>query len=402
MILYLHASAVVTLLILSAFNPTFGSNVSIAPLDGMIGVHEFGIHKEESKLDVLEFLARADALGDLDTILASFFSDEGEILYDRKRASDTSWYGEVAGTPGMANFNIINGRVTGSATFNGTVYHIYTTPSTAGRAGEMSTVATRIASADFPIDLEGKCLGGECLDESEFETASDSQADVGELDTIDTMIVYTYAAMCAEANQPYPCDVTPENKAPIEDRAALAVEEANSAYELSGVMGRQRLMHVAMVSETYEEKQTFDQMLDELSTPDDGLIDDVHEWRKTYGADLVSMFVDNPVSCGLAWLFNGSPDGGFSVVCRDCATGYYSYVHEQAHNTGAHHDEENCPGTTKKFSHGFQNAENRIRSIMAYDCDIVGGCLRVQRFSSPNVTYGGATLGDAASSDNGK
>lgn len=396
-----HA-AVVTLLILSVFNPTsvHGSNVTISPLgDGMIGVQEFGIHEEKSELDVLEFLAKADALGDLDTILASFFSDEKEILYERRRASDTSWYGEVAGTPGMANFNIIGGRLTGSATFNDTVYHIFTAPSTAGRAGEMSTTATRIASDAFPLDQEAKCLGGVCLDESN-ETAADSQADEGELDTIDTMIVYTRAAMCAEANQPYPCDVTPENKAPIEDRAALAVEEANSAYELSGVTGRQRLMYVAMVNENYEEKETFDEMLDDLSTTDDGVIDEVHEWRKTYGADLVSMFVDNPVSCGLAWLYNESPEGGFSVVCRDCSTGYYSYAHEQAHNTGAHHDETNSQGTTGVFSYGFQNEESRLRSIMAYDC-ATRSCLRVQRFSSPTVTYNGVTLGDETS-DNGK
>jgi len=394
----LYQKFIALLVLLAVSSPTV---VSISPidLDGDVSLIEFGLLKYSNEIDAGELVIKED-LGDLDTVVARFFPDESELTFVRKKAALNSWYGETEEGIGMANFNRINGRLTGSATFNETVYQIFTSPSS-GEAGRAAPTikASRLTIGDFPQDDEPKCLS-ECFDDSAEDTAAAADNST-ELDTIDTMIVYTYRAMCGEAGLEYPCDITPENKAPIEDRAALAVEEANTAYELSGITGRQVLMHVAMVDETYDDSMsTFDQILNDLSGTTDGLIDEVHEWRKTYGADLVSLFVENGSSCGLAWLYDKTPEAGFSVVCRDCSTGYYSYVHEQGHNTGSHHDEASCQGATAKFSFGFQDPQDRFRTIMSYDC-MGKSCIRIQRFSSPILTYQGESLGSEAA-DNGK
>jgi len=397
--LYQNIIAILALLAVPSQAGMSASVATISPI-GEIGLNEFGITKDFNLIDVAELLIKED-LGELDTIRALFFSDdEVELSFLKKKASPTSWYGETDEGIGMANFNVIDGRLTGSAIFNETVYQIFTEPSSGetGRA-DMATKASRLTIADFPLDNEALCLG-ECLDDSAEDTVA-APDNSTELDTIETMIVYTLNAMCAEAGLEYPCDVTPENKKPIEDRAALAVEEANSAYELSGIPGKQALMHVAMVDESYDDsKLTFSQMLNDLSGTTDGVIDEVHQLRETYGADLVSMFVNNGESCGLAWLFDETPEAGFSVVCRDCSTGYYSYAHEQGHNTGTHHDEASCQGAQAQFSFGFQDPQDRFRTILAYDCQ-GKSCIRIQRFSSPTLTFKGESIGNEVA-DNGK
>lgn len=328
----------VALFTLGALLPQPGADARIAaisPIEGTLGVHNFsGLVKDINQINVEEVVAVGNVLPELEKVAALFFPDAEQLVYTMKQASNTSWYGEVENATGMANFNYIDGRLSGSATFNDTIFHIITRPlfDNSRAVDGLMTHATRLNINDLPEGQEPKC-NGDCdqSNEVDVDTISDDPADY---DTIDTMIVYTYQAMCAEASQEFPCEITPENKKPIEDRAALAVEEANTAYELSGVLGRQRLLHVEMVDETYMEKETFDEMLDDLSSTDDGVIDGVHALRDEYGADLVSMFVNNAVSCGLAWLFNTAPQNGFSVVCTDCSTGYYSYAHELAHNTG--------------------------------------------------------------------
>ena len=94
--------------------------------------------------------------------------------------------------------------------------------------------------------------------------------------------------------------------------------------------------------------------LKEITSTDDGVMDDVHIKRKKHGADLVVLIIHDETYCGAAWRgkkfqlqrfhfvkltrfyvnlkLGPDPAKMFSVVRHSCATGYYSFGHEIAHN----------------------------------------------------------------------
>jgi len=177
----------------------------------------------------------------------------------------------------------------------------------------------------------------------------------------------------------------------------LAISETNTGYERSGIYQRMNLVHTTEVN--YEEDSSFDWgiTLNELTSSTDGKIDEVHNLRDEYGADLVVMLVKNTDACGIGWLMTPSftrDSVGFSVVSRSCSTGYYSLAHEAGHNMGAHHDRANASGTTAyyNYSFGYQAPDRAFRTIMAYNC-INGGCPRINNWSNPDVYYGGQPTG---------
>ena len=120
-------------------------------------------------------------------------------------------------------------------------------------------------------------------------------------------------------------------------------------------------------------------------------MDNVATLRNTYGADLVSLFVENPQYCGLAWV-GPSADYAYSVVNRGCASGNYSFAHELAHNFGALHDPYVDPSTSPyAYGHGLTDPAEGWRTVMAYNnaCAAAGtSCVRIPFFSNPSLTYG--------------
>ena len=192
----------------------------------------------------------------------------------------------------------------------------------------------------------------------------------------------------------------------MESQINLAVAETNVAYSNSGITQRLRLVKTAEVS--YAETGTIQSDLDRLTHTADGYMDDVHGLRDTYGADLVSLIVENGGAyCGVGWGMTTPSVAfapyGFSVVARGCSTGYYSFGHELGHNMGAMHDVAVDSGTTPyPYAHGYVNLAGRWRTVMAYnnECQNMGfSCTRIQYFSNPSLTYAGAPLGNA-SADN--
>jgi hypothetical protein len=78
----------------------------------------------------------------------------------------------------------------------------------------------------------------------------------------------------------------------------------------------------------------------------------------------------------------------FSVVSRNCATGYYSFAHELGHNLGCQHDHANAGNGAYSFSYGHRSSGNQWRTIMSY-----APGTRIQHFSSPDVVYAGEPTG---------
>jgi len=182
----------------------------------------------------------------------------------------------------------------------------------------------------------------------------------------------------------------------------LAVDETNTAFGLSGIDTRLRLVH-AYLEGKYSESNDMTVILEDVTGAFDGNMDDIHEKRRTFSADLVSFWVDSS-SCGLAWV-GPHKNYMFSVINWACATGYFSFGHELVHNVGCNHDrgsERDCSNPRSNF--GYRDKNAAFRDIMAYDCrsgqcDNVAGktCTRVQRYSNTASDYNGAPIGDARS-----
>ena len=141
----------------------------------------------------------------------------------------------------------------------------------------------------------------------------------------------------------------------------------------------------------YDDSGDFPTDLDRLTNAGDGYMDNVQALRNTYGADLVSLFVESAQYCGYGWI-GPDPNYAFSVINRGCASGNYSYPHELGHNFGARHDTYVDSSTTPyAYGHGWVDVGERWRDVMAYNnaCAAVGvSCTRIPYFSNPNQTYG--------------
>jgi hypothetical protein len=127
-------------------------------------------------------------------------------------------------------------------------------------------------------------------------------------------------------------------------------------------------------------------------------MDGVHTLRNDTCADAVVLLVGDSASCGIAYvmttIFPGFESHAFSVVSTNCATGYYSFGHELGHNMGARHDWYVDGSDT--YAHGFVNATDRWRTIMAYNADCADrgfDCSRLQYWSNPFVLYNSDPMG---------
>lgn len=215
------------------------------------------------------------------------------------------------------------------------------------------------------------------------DTQADSPADTGIY--IDALVVYTAAARTAAGGT-----------TAMENLIELAITESNTGYSNSAVTQRLRLVHTAEV--TYDESG-FDwgTCLSRLQDDSDGYMDNVHTLRDTYGADEVSLIVNQTAYCGLGYIMqtlgNYFEAYAFCLVSIDCATGYYSLAHEWGHNMGCAHDRANASGSpgVYNYSYGYQDPDEEFRTIMAYDCP--SGCPRVNYWSNPDKTYDGKPMG---------
>ena len=214
---------------------------------------------------------------------------------------------------------------------------------------------------------------------------------------VDMLVAYTPAARSASSN--------------IIGEIQLAIAETNQAYLNSNVPHRVRLVGTTEVSYTetgYLCNHTPSD-LDRLRGTTDGYMDNLHSLRNSLRADQVTLIVEGGDACGCAFMMstvsNSFESSAFSVVARDCATGYYSFGHELGHNMGARHDcYVDSSLTPYAHNHGYvhlsSDASQRWRTIMAYNnlCQASGyNCTRIQYFSNPDISYLGAPTGTTGS-----
>lgn len=210
--------------------------------------------------------------------------------------------------------------------------------------------------------------------------------------TVDLLVVYTGAARKKQGGPNAP---KLEAQAAMSALIAMGVDLANQAYTNSRIAMQLRLVAVREVA--YVETGDMGLDLDRVTSSTDGSMDQVHQWRTQYKADLVAMIVENGGSyCGIAWVMANGPRASFaryafSVTARECVANN-TMTHEIGHNMGDAHDRANAGGTgVYPYSYGYQDP-GYFRTIMAYSCSNIR-CPRVNYFSNPRVLINGRPAG---------
>jgi hypothetical protein len=117
--------------------------------------------------------------------------------------------------------------------------------------------------------------------------------------TIDVMVLWTKKAECANAGFSSNCSVNVSTAEQMEDLIQLAIQETNTAYQLSGVDIQLQLVHSYRSNYVEPSSNAFSTSLDDLKIQTDGEMDEVHSLRDTYGADVVALIIDDPAYCGI-------------------------------------------------------------------------------------------------------
>jgi hypothetical protein len=214
---------------------------------------------------------------------------------------------------------------------------------------------------------------------------------------LDVMVVYTPAARDWAAS-----------RGGIDLIINQDIQKDILALQNSGLDISARLVHSALIN--YQEDGNSGIDLTRLQDTDDGFMDEVHQWRNSYSADLVQlMALVNDVG-GISYLMgkaSGTPTYAFSLVRVQQSGWTYTSIHELGHNLGCGHRKDQAvqPGPALfSYSAGWRwigNDGNRYCSIMSYEDDWDGNRVtRVPYFSSPLIYYLGAAVGDAINADN--
>ncbi|MBI5852930.1 MAG: hypothetical protein HZB39_18120 [Planctomycetes bacterium] len=205
--------------------------------------------------------------------------------------------------------------------------------------------------------------------------------------TIDVAVFYTTAARTGAGSA-----------AAMESQIALRIGVASDGAAASGVDHALRLVYTAETAYA-ETGSTTD--LSRFRSTSDGIMDEVHAARTAYGADLMALIINQSSAyCGVGYLMTSLSTGfrtsSFNVTVRGCMTGH-TLTHEMGHTMACHHDHANGSGALYPYSYGYRTPDNAYRTIMAYSPGT-----RVNRWSSPLVTYNGYVMGNAATEDNAR
>ncbi|MDR2064716.1 MAG: M12 family metallo-peptidase [Prevotellaceae bacterium] len=221
--------------------------------------------------------------------------------------------------------------------------------------------------------------------------------------TVNVMIVYT------ENAEQYADDYFTD----IDNVIDQAMQRANVAMEnsLTNITFTLAYKHKVNYTEVNNNNDLYN-----LTNTADGYMDEVHDLRKQYKADLVMLIPKVGFTGGLAWLLdayipgNGRPAYGFGLSRVQQTSWTYTMVHEMGHNMGCgHHWQQNSgpgPGLFS-YSSGYRGQDENLNwysTIMTYENGIYytdgNEAPRIAFFSDPDIIHSGVNIGDAVYANN--
>jgi len=239
--------------------------------------------------------------------------------------------------------------------------------------------------------------------------------------TIDLLMVYTPKAEIW-------ADTASGTRAPGSFNAAVAqaMNLSQQAFDMSQLAIKLRMVHLHKTN--YDEAsganstihlQRLTARAGDTGWPEGtlGFMDEVHELRDQFGADLVALLADVDDTGGIAWRlgsYGGRPQNGFSVNRIRQTHFTYTLVHEIGHNMGSSHGRRptqtsspaNRFGGLHAYSVGYRwTATNGAGfvTVMHYESE---GFSRTPYFSSTsqfvNGVAIGSTLPDSLGADNSR
>jgi len=154
-------------------------------------------------------------------------------------------------------------------------------------------------------------------------------------------------------------------------------------------------------------------LLNQLRINGDGIMDEVHSWRNTFEADIVSLFALLSDVGGVGYL-PSSPAGddrlGFNVNRVQQMANTYTLIHEIGHNMGNMHSRNQAAsaagptGGVFPYSTGWRwiGGDNQsYASVMTYESSPLDGIVsrRTPHFSNPQISFTGVPTGTTSFSD---
>ncbi len=337
----------------------------------------------ETTIDVSNILqANFDTLG-LDYLKLDLFGDVIQVnknKIDTRSSNDFTWYGTVDGSKQSSVIMVIKeDRITGTIKYEQKEYSIK--PLNNGLHVILDVDASKYPREHPPefstIEKETLHEDYSFLDDDNFMPLSNND------EVITVMVVYTSDAASYAGD--------------IHGLIQLAVDEANQGYDNSSITIDLELVHTYQVNYT---EYTFSVDHHRLKGTSDGNMDEIHQLRDQYAADVVVLISNLRNFCGLADVWQGDESKAFGVVSWTCATGSYSFAHEIGHIQGAAHNPENAQNTTFAYGHGYYYEPDSWRTIMSYVCPT--DCAIISYWSNPDIFYNGIAMGNTTTHDNAR
>ena len=191
------------------------------------------------------------------------------------------------------------------------------------------------------------------------------------------------------------------------------IEHTHRYYRNSLIHTRLRVVHRHQTSYDELEDGIADggRDLERLIAPDDGFMDEVHELRDQYGADIVHLLTNvysPPLSrlcCdGRAALYHNDPRFEAWAMSVSQITDHplcepppmsFCFAHEIGHVLGADHSPLTGHGPAPKpYGHGYCSEQGGWFTIMSYSIGGVCDDFGIAHFSNPNVVFEGLATGD--------